>query len=337
MTTDTQNLATALPKLRLNQGDASERRIYYLAHFVAEGLGLFEAEGVSVLFQTAETGGATVRGGQIPAVLSGAADLTVGGPMVTMKMLQDGEARLVCFCAVAAGNPWVLAARPSSPQVAIGDLASKRIIDVANVGTATLSFRWLLQRAGLSEADVTLVPGSGDHDADVATVAAGEADYALHSLHALAPDVAASRLSVVADLSRATGAVPWSAYIARPERIAEMQPAFAAFVRAITRAQQWIAERPAEEVARLVAGHYPDHSIAALAVGMEGYRASGVIAEAPVILEADFERFSGLLVDVGWLDRDAPFADLVENSLAEAAIAARCRRTCAEAGSEGAR
>ena len=44
MTMDTVTLA---PTLRLNQGDASERRIYYLAHFVADGLGLFEAEGVS--------------------------------------------------------------------------------------------------------------------------------------------------------------------------------------------------------------------------------------------------------------------------------------------------
>ena len=112
------------------------------------GLLLFEAEGVSVLLQTAETGGATVRGGQIPAFHSGAADLTVGGPIVTMKMLQDGEARLVSFCAVAVGNPWVLAAKPSPPQVAIGELAGERIIDVANVGTATSAFRWLLKKAG---------------------------------------------------------------------------------------------------------------------------------------------------------------------------------------------
>ncbi len=333
----TMDTVTPAPTLRLNQGDASERRIYYLAHFVADGLGLFEDEGVPVLFQTAETGGATVRGGQIPAVLSGAEDLTVGGPMVTMKMLQDGEARLVCFCAVASGNPWVLAAEPSSRQIAIGDLAGKRIIDIANVGTATLAFRWLLKKAGLGEADVTLVAGSGDHDADIATVAAGEADYALHSLHALAPDIAESRLSVVADLSRATGPVPWSAYIAKPERIAEMRPAFAAFTRAITRAQRWIAEGRAEEIARLVADHYPDRSVADLAVGIKGYRASGVIADAPMIREADFERFSGLLVDVGWLDRDAPFADLVDNSLAEAATAASRPRPSSEAGSRGTR
>lgn len=308
--------------LRLNQGDASERRIYYLAHFVAESLGLFANEGLTVVFQTSETGGATVRGGQIPAVLSGAADLTVGGPMVAMKMLQDGEARLVSFCAVAAGNPWVLAKRSGSAATlkAIADLKGKRVIDIANVGTATLAFRWLLQKAGLSEDDVTLVPGSGDHDADVAKVAAGEADYALHSLHALAPDIAERRLNVAADLSRATGGVPWSAYIARPERIAAMRPAFEAFTRAIAKAQRWIAEQPVQEIANLISRHYPDHSTAALAVGIEGYRASGVIADAPAISRADFERFSGLLVDVDWLDRDAPFADLVDNSLAEAAM-----------------
>ena len=319
MTTPGDGGAT-LPVLRLNQGDPSEARIYYGVHFVAEALGLFHAEGVAVEFQTSSSGGDTVRGGQIPAVLAGDADLTVGGPMVTMKMAEDGEERLVSFCAVAAGNPWIIAGPAGAPTVTVGDLAGRTVVDIAEVGTATLCFRWLLAKAGLEGDSVTLVPGSGDEAADVAAVAAGTYDYALHSLHALAPSIAGGRLGLAADLAGATGFVPWSAYIARPERIAAARPAFAAFVRAIARAQAFMAKESAIHIAKLVTSAYPGYPLDAMTAGFDRYRVSGVLAPNPAISRVDFERFSALLADVGWLKRPASFDRLVDNSLADAAM-----------------
>ncbi|MBB3999064.1 NitT/TauT family transport system substrate-binding protein [Aureimonas pseudogalii] len=271
-------------------------------------------------FQVAGTGGHTVRGGQVPAVLAGGAELTVGGPMVTMKMLEDGEDRLVSFCAVAAGNPWILAGPAGAPTVELEDLAGKTIVDVANVGTATMTFLWLLAKVGIELSSVTLVPGSGDEAADVASVAAGTYDFALHSLHALAPYIVSGRLSISAELAGPTGAVPWSAYIARPERIAAMRSEFVAFVRAIARAQAFMAMEPAIFTAKLVSEAYPGYPLDGLVAGFDGYHASGVLAPSPAISRADFERFSALLVDVGWLQRAASFDILVDNSLADAAV-----------------
>lgn len=315
------------PVLKLNQGDPSEARIYYCVHFVAEALGFFAEEGVTVAFQTAREGGHTVRGGQVPAVVAGHADLTVGGPMVAMKMLEDGEDRLVSFCAVANGNPWVLASAAPADGLTLAGLKGRSVVDVANIGTASMAFRWVAAKAGVSESEFDLRPGSGDEAADLEAVRRGEVDYALHSLHALAPTLAAGRLYLALDLAERTGTVPWSAYLARPERIAAHRTAFAGFVRAIGRAQHWMTTRPSSEIAALIAHAYPNYPLDALAFGLERYIASGLLPATPEIRREDFARFSQILQDIGWLREPASFERLVDNSLAESASPQRAEES----------
>jgi len=305
--------------LILNQGDASESRIYYCAQYLAESLGLFARHGVKVIFSTAQSGGKTVQGGQVPAVIAGEADLTLGGPMVMMKNYQERGADLVCFCAAVAANPWFLAAATAMPNVNLAALRGKRVIDVGNVGTATLSFQWLLRRHQLADA-VTLIPGSGDEQADYAALAGGHYDYALHSMHALAPEIAGNRLYAVASLAPLCGAIPWSAYIARRDVLAEKRPAFMAFTRALAQALRWLATHGADALAQQILPWYGDYPRAALVAGLDAYIRSGVFATGPHIPQVDFARFAALLTEAGWLHTrlPVPYASLVDMSLADA-------------------
>jgi NitT/TauT family transport system substrate-binding protein len=239
--------------------------------------------------------------------------------MVAMRMLEDGEDRLVSFCAVANGNPWVLASADPGDKPALADLKNRSILDVANVGTANMAFRWLAERAGLGEGDLDLRTGSGDEAADLDAVVSGRVRYAFHSLHALAPTLATGRLHLALDLAPPTGVLPWSTYLARPERMAAEPEAFAAFVRAIARAQNWMATHSGEETARVVSFAYPDYPLDALALGLRHYTASGVLPSGPAIERGPFDRFSTLLVDIGWLKRPASFEELVEIGPAQAA------------------
>lgn len=303
-------------RLRLNQGDASEARIYYCAHFVADALGYFRDCGVEVVFTRTQSGGHTIQGGQIPAVLSGEADLTIGGPMVTMKNYEDGGPGLVSFCAAVRANPWFLAAARSQQDLELKNLAGARIIDVGNVGTANLTFRWLLERVGIADT-VSLVSGSGNEAADIAAVERGDADYAFHSLHALAPYISAGGLQAIASLAQPTGPVPWSAYIARPEIIAERRNEFTGFTKAIGCALSWIRHTNAADIADLVAPHYPDYPTDALALAVDGYKNAGVFAANPLIAREDFDHFASILREAGWLTSLPPYDRLVDTSLAE--------------------
>ncbi|ALV94032.1 MULTISPECIES: ABC transporter substrate-binding protein [Pantoea] len=307
-----------MQQLIFNQGDASESRIYYCAHYLADSLGLFAAEQLQVTFTTSATGGHTVQGGQVPAVLSRDADLTLGGPMVVMKHFQQHGAELQCFCASVAANPWFLAAAQAQPDFQLSDLRGKRVLDVGNVGTATLTFRWLLAQHGLQD-QVELISGSGDQARDFAAVAAGEADYALHAIHMLAPAIAAGQLSSVSSLATLCGHVPWSAYIARADVLLEKASAFHAFSRAIEQALTWIATHDATALADRVQHYYPDYPRDALVTGLAAYQHAQVFAPGCVIPQHEFEHFSQLLSAIGWLDpsQPVPYFALVTQAGAE--------------------
>lgn len=309
-------MTNSLPTLRMNQGDTSEARIYYCAHFVAQVLGFFSENGVSVTFTTTESGGKTIQGGQIPAVLSGEADLTIGGPMVTMKNHEDGGPPLVSFCAAVEASPWFLASHMAKDDFKISDLSGKRVIDVGNVGTASLCFRWLLEAHGLTDA-VAVLQGSGLQEADFERVGSGEIDYALHSLHALAPAIAQGRLAIVSDLAALTGPVPWSAYIARPEVINESRDVFVSFTLAIGQALDWIRLNPAAAVAEVVAPYYADYPADALEVAIAGYQRANIFAASTVIARRDFDHFATILRDAGWLTSNVPYEALVDTSLTQ--------------------
>lgn len=312
-----------VPQLVLNQGDPSEARAYYCAHFVAAERGFFAEAGVAVQFAWAQSGGGTIWGGQLPAVIDGTADLAIGGPMVVMRMVEDGEIPVVAFCAAVACNPWVLVAaagRERPAAFSLADLKHRVVCDIGRIGTATMAFGWVLRQHGISADDLRLEPGSGDEASDIAAVASGAVEYGLHSLHALGPAVAAGRVVVVADLAGLTGKVPWSAYIARPDRIVAAPAAFAAFTRAIGTALAWIAAHDAAEVAACVGAYYPGYPAAGLLAAIAGYKASGVFATDPLIPRRDHDDFVRILMDAGWLQTAVPYESVVDPTLAIAAL-----------------
>jgi len=302
----------------MNQGDPTEGRVYFLTHFVAKRLGYFDAEGVDVQFVWADPGNYLAKSGQIPAVLKGEADFTIGGPMVTMKMQAEGTANLVNFCAVVQKNPWFLVAREPVDAFEWSMLEGKTILDIGAITTATFSLRWILKQEGVT-ANI-IETGEGEATAMDAFIA-GKGDYAFHSLHAFGPYIADGEVFVAKDLASRNGDVPWSAYIALPKTLEERKADIEAFMLAITRAQQWLASASVAEIAALVAPDYPDYPGAGLIEAIDRYKAMGLWPTDPLISRADFERFRGMLIDVGWFSTAVPYEDQVPASLARDAIA----------------
>ncbi len=302
-------------RLTMNLGDPSEARIYYLPHVLAERLGLFAAEGLAVEPVQSRAGGDTVAGGQIPSVLDGSADLAIGGPMVTMKLAEDGQ-RLASFAAAVRSNPWVVLGRNPAPGFALADLAGHRVFDIAKIGTAGFIFDAVMAEQGISAERVEPATAASPED-----FLASDMGFAIHHLHAAAPLMAEGRLHALCSLAGATGGVPWSAYIARPDAIAARPQAYAAFTRAIKQALEWLAKAEAGRVAETVAPAFPDLAPEVTARIVAFYRAAGLWPRDHRIPAGDMLRFGRLLQASGWI-RDLPDpAALTCDLLAEAADA----------------
>lgn len=298
--------------LKLNEGDPSEQRLYYLPHYVAVERGFFADAGLEVIFTRTDSGGHTVRGGQIPAVLSRDADLTIGGPMVTMKMLEEGSAHLVNVCAAVRTHPWFILARRPMPNFSWNDLRDRTVMDLANIGTATLTFLALVKEMGVAE-DVKLLPASLPEGEALEAFVNGEGDFAIQHLHAAAPALARGDVFAVKDLATPTGGVPWSAYIALPDVVERRKADFQAFARAMDYAFAWIAAHDGKEIAALISYRFSGFTQAAMAMAIDHYRRVDLWAQNRTIPQGEFERFSDLLIEAGWLAAPANYQMLVHD------------------------
>src|SRR5262249_19569518 len=83
------------------------RAVFYAPYYAAHALGFYGREGVEVELQTTSAPGQAAA-----ALLEGTVDLIWGGPMRVMRMRDtQPDSPLVCFCEVAARDPFFLVGR----------------------------------------------------------------------------------------------------------------------------------------------------------------------------------------------------------------------------------
>jgi NitT/TauT family transport system substrate-binding protein len=280
----------------------AHRPIFYLPHVVAEAIGAFRQRALATQVIPMATSD------QWRMLATGAADIAIGGPMRSMKLLEEGR-RILTFAAAVAGSPWVLVGPADIGNLELADLVGCELLDDREIATARLCIQGLLRLAGHDPGGVrlTTMPGAELRR----RLGTGEGTLALMPMERALGLVAKTDLHVVQELGRWTGPLPWSAYQALPETMARRGSQLAAYRDAIGDALRLIQEAPVEDLARLTRDWFVGVEEGQLENALRAYRRMGVWAPMPEIPEQDFRRFTGLLSAAGWLKEEPRYADLV--------------------------
>ena len=272
----------------------AHRPIFYMPHVVAESIGAFRRRSLDVEVVSMPTSD------QWRMLTSGSADIAIGGPMRSMKLLEAGR-RIVTFCAAVAGSPWVVVGPSSSRAAGIDDLRGRDVLDDAEIATARLCLRGLLKLGGHAAEDMAVseLPGTELMN----RLQGGRFDLALVPLEKVVGLVDSGEMRVLADVGPWTGPIPWSAYQALPEALQQRSQELSAFTEAIGDALQAIREEGIMDLVRLVGDQFPGVAPQALESAIRGYRRMQVWADAPSIPPGDFDRFARILVASGWLSQ----------------------------------
>jgi NitT/TauT family transport system substrate-binding protein len=286
------------------------RFVLYAPFYAAHATGAYEAEGLEVeLLPSPGPGKAEA------ALLAGEADVMWMGPIRIMKAHeQDAASPLTAFAEVVCRDPFSLVGATPNPGFALGDLLGKRFASVSEVPTPWLCLAGDLHEAGIDPARLERVIGRTMQE-NVAGLATGDIDVA--QLFEPFVEVAVRAGAHVWLPASARGRTSYTVFATTKDRLATEPEPFRNMARAIYKTQQWLAAQTPAVLADTIAGYFPALDRSVLTGALTRYKALSVWGVDPVLPEEGFDRLRRALLATGFLGRSVPFADCVDNRLAE--------------------
>jgi NitT/TauT family transport system substrate-binding protein len=291
------------------------RALFYAPFYAAIATGAYAAEKVEVELRDSAAPGdaaADLRAGRV--------DVMWGGPLrVLLTHAADPSSDVVCFCDVVARDPFFIIGREPKPDFRPRDLVGVRFASVAEVPTPWLCLQDDIRRDGADPAvlDRTSGPSMADN---AAALRAGELD-AVQVFQPYAEALSQSGAGHLWYAAANRGLTAYTTLVTRRSVLVDRRDELAAMVRAMYRTLRWLAVTPGAEVGRAIADYFPDVPPAVFAAAIDRYRALGLYGADPITRREGVERLQAAMRSGGALNRDIPFEDVVDNALAEEAVA----------------
>jgi len=304
----------ALRKVELNE---VTRSVFYAPQYVAVTKGFFAEEGLDV---SITNGGGSDK--SMTALLSGEADIGLMGPETAVYVINEGkEDHPVVIGQVTKRDGSFLIGREEEPDFRWENMAGKSIVGGRKGGMPYMTLLYVLEQHGLTPGvDVEVLDGV-QFNLIGGAFEGGMGDY----VSLFEPTASMYELEgkghIVANVGEASGEIPYTTYMVRPETLEE-DPAFAeSFLRAIYKAQQWILTATDAEVAEAMLPFFPDTDVSLLTSVSANYRATDSWASSPIMTEEAYERLLDVMECAGELTGRPAFTEVVDNSVAEKIVA----------------
>jgi len=292
------------------------RALFYAPFYAAHAIGAYEAEKVEVALRDSPDPARTAAD-----LRAGRVDVMWGGPLrVLLTHAADPAADVVCFCDVVARDPFFVIGREPRPDFRPRDLVGVRFASVSEVPTPWLCLQDDIRRDGADPSILnrTHGPSMGEN---AAALRAGTLD-AIQVFQPYAEELLLSGAGHVWSAAADRGLTAYTTLVTRRPVLVSRRDELAAMVRAMYRSLRWLAATPGTEIARALGSFFPDVSGPVFAAAIDRYKVLGVYGADPITRREGVDRLAVAMRSGGALDQDIPFETVVDNSLAEEAVAA---------------
>lgn len=293
------------------------RSVFYAPQYVAISMGFFEDEGLDVRITT--SGGSDKA---MTALLSGQADICLAGPETGVYVYNEGKAdHPLIVGQLTKRDGSFLVGRTDEPDFSWESLRGKSIIGGRAGGMPLMTLEYVLKAHGLEPGVDVDVIDSIQFNLMGGAFEGGTGDYVTLFEPTATEFERAGKGYIVANVGLASGEVPYTVYLVSQTMLQQDAAFVESFLRAVYRAQRWIATASDREVAEAMEPFFPDASIESLMIVANSYRATDSWKQDPIMQEADYERMLNIIEEAGELSARPDFAALVDNSIAERIVA----------------
>src|SRR5262245_16167462 len=243
------------------------RALFYAPFYAAEATGAFRDAGVEVALRPSTDPSAAQR-----ALMADEVDVMWGGPLRVMNNHHaDPASPLVCFCDVVARDPFFIVGNKPRPGFALTDLAGLKLATVSEVPTPWICLQEDIRRAGLDPARLNRVTDK-TMAANSAALRDGSVD-AVQLFQPYAEELVRSGAGYIWYAAADRGLTAYTTLVTRRETLKARAGELLAMTRAVYRTLGWFAATPPTEIARTLAGYFPDVGRERFAQCIERYRA----------------------------------------------------------------
>ena len=290
------------------------RALFYTPFYAAHATGAYAHHGVDVDFRLSSDPNRTAA-----ALRSGEVEVMWGGPLrVLLTHDADPSSDVVCFCDVVARDPFFIIGREPRPDFRPADLTAVRLGTVSEVPTPWLCLQDDIRRDGADPAAVARKT-DGTMAANAAALRAGTLD-AVQLFQPYAEDLLASGGGHLWYAAANRGLTAYTTLVTRRSVLDRKRDELRRMVRAMYQTLRWIRATPGSEIQRVLADYFPDVPPAIYAAAIDRYRALELYGPDPVTRREGFDRLAAAMRSGGALNRDVPFEECVDNSLAEQVV-----------------
>jgi NitT/TauT family transport system substrate-binding protein len=272
---------------------------FYSPLIATRAAGFLSAEGLDAVFSVAAPG-------EVPRARlgDGSVHLIQSAVSASFAPLERGEkSDLVHFAQINQRDGFLLAARGPDPAFRWDKLAGARVL-VDHGGQPLAMFKFALHRQGVDDGEVIAVD-AGPPEQMTSAFRAGEADY----VHLQGP--APQQLEkdgvghIVASVGEAIGPVAFSSLCSTRSWLASDMAQ--AFMRAYRKAQGWVLESPAREIARCEGPYFEGIDADVLERTIAFYQQLGTWAAIPEIPRNAYEVTLDVFAHSGLITRRHPY------------------------------
>lgn len=291
------------------------RSVFYAPEYVALSQGFFKEEGLEVELQTIPGGDKTMT-----ALLSGAIDIALVGSETSIYVYQQGtDDPVINFAQLTQRDGTFLFAREDHPHFDWSELRGSTFLGQRKGGMPQMAGAFTLKKKGIdTEKDLNLIQNI-DFANIAGAFASGTGDY----VQLFEPQASIfereGRGKVVASFGVESGYLPYTVFMTKNSYISKHEDHVQKFTNALQKAQLWVKDHSAEDIANAVAPYFENTDKDILISAIKRYKEQDTYAANPVIDDAEWNNLLDVMENAGELKERVAPDTIVNNSFAEKA------------------
>lgn len=292
------------------------RSLFYAPQYVAIEKGFFNDEGIKIELTTTPGGDKTMT-----SLLSNVIDVALVGSETSIYVTQQGtDDPIINFAQLTQTDGTFLVARTKDDNFDWNSLRDSIFLGQRKGGMPQMAGEFTLKKHDINpQSDLELI-----QNVDFANIAPAFSSGTGEYVQLFEPTASIFEKEgigyVVASFGVESGHLPYTVFMTKQSYIDKHKNVVQSFTDAVYKAQLWVNEHSAEEIADVVASYFENVDRDIMVSSIARYKEQGSYATDPIVDEQEWNNLLDVMTSAGELTARTEHSQIVNTTFAEKAI-----------------